>query len=153
MPSREVEMAARAANTAVLRAKVVEQMLAAVRVVAGRARSNHMPCDRAIALIAAVLDGYAVAEVTAASATTCRVSIVAAPDAPSEVRALLEQAQLPTLDPVAVQVSASAPQSTQCTCTGSPTDCCSSFVAGSKGLAHTGHISGTDVDVSRPVPG
>lgn len=85
---------------AAARAGTLERMHAAMRLVAGRARAGQMDPERAIALIVALLEGHAVAQVTpSVQPGKARIAIVAAADAPPELRALLEQAQPPELDP------------------------------------------------------
>jgi hypothetical protein len=81
------------------RAQALEAQHAAIRLVTQRACRNEMAHARALALIAAVLQGDAIAELKPGlKPGTSRIQITAAPNAHPEVRALLEQAQLPAID-------------------------------------------------------
>jgi hypothetical protein len=76
------------------------EMNMAIRVVTKRARDGLMDLPRALALIEALLDRHAVARMVPTSdPKQSRLTIVASDTAPPSARALLEQAQLPKLDP------------------------------------------------------
>ena len=68
---------------------------AAIVLFTRRARAGLMDCDRAIALIEAVVERYAVVQVMPqVDPGKVQIQVVASPDAPPAVRQLLEDAQL-----------------------------------------------------------
>ena len=88
----------RAAQRALLQ---LAGMHAAIVQIAKRARAGQMEVPRALALIEALIDEHAIAQwVPTGKPNESRLTIVASDTAPPEARALLEQAQLPKLDPV-----------------------------------------------------
>lgn len=101
MSGREAQLAARAAARAVARAAELERTHAAIRMVTDRALAGQMAYERACALTGALLLGHAIAQVVpTVDPGKSRLSIVVSPNAPPEVRALLEQAQAPEIPPV-----------------------------------------------------
>lgn len=100
MPARETEAAERMLRRAAARSAQLERQHVAIRFVTQRARAGQMAPERAIALIAALLEGHAIAQLTPTlDPGKSRVSIVASDTASPDVRALLEQAQCPELEP------------------------------------------------------
>lgn len=100
MTGREAQQADRVARRALARAGELERMHAALRLVVGRARASQMAPERAIALCEALLDGHAIAQLTPmVQPGKSRLTITASPTAAPGVRALLEEAQPPALDP------------------------------------------------------
>jgi hypothetical protein len=74
---------------------------AAVGAVARHAKAGVIQLDRAIALIEAIVQGYAVPHwVQQLDGSSVRLTITADPNAPPEVRAMLEQPTIATLDQV-----------------------------------------------------
>lgn len=109
MSGREASAAERMLRRAAARAAVLERMHVAIRFVTQRARASEMAHERAIALIAALLEGHAVAELEPTlEPGKSRLRIVAADSASTEVRALLGQAMPPELDPAERDLIAAA---------------------------------------------
>jgi hypothetical protein len=72
--------------------------LAAIGALARHARGGGMTSDRAIAIVEAVVQGYAIPHwVVTLEGGAARLTITVSPDAPAPVRALLEHATIATL--------------------------------------------------------
>lgn len=71
---------------------------AAVGAVARHARAGAVQVDRALALIEAIVDGYAIPHwIKQMDGSVVRLTITADENAPPQIRAMLEQAQIATL--------------------------------------------------------
>jgi len=81
--------------------EVIASQHAAVGTVARHARAGVIEVSRALALIEAIVEGYAIPHwIQQVDGSGVRLTITADEHAPPQVRALLEQAQIATLDQV-----------------------------------------------------
>jgi hypothetical protein len=99
MSSRILTDSDRQRRIAERRLQTVAGQHSAVGVITRYARAGYMDPDRALALISALCDGHAVAHwLLSTDGEGARLTITADPDAPANVRELLQAAQLPALD-------------------------------------------------------